>query len=199
MQRRGLYTGTRNLLAGAMLAAMLLLAGPARAQETTVKFDPAKTTISWTLGDVLHTVHGTFQLTSGTITFNETTGAASGELVVSAASGDSGNGMRDRKMKKEILQVVKFPDVVFLPKKVIGHVAPEGNSVVNVEGIFRIHGIDHPLTLNVPVTVHGSQITMTTGFGVPYVAWGMKDPSTFVLRVEKVVQVSIQGAGEIER
>ncbi len=37
------------------------------AQQVQVILDPARTKIEWTLGDVLHTVHGTFKLKSGNI------------------------------------------------------------------------------------------------------------------------------------
>ena len=56
------------------------------AVAATIVFDPARTTVEFTLGDVLHTVHGTFKLKSGTITFDSATGLASGSIVVDAAS-----------------------------------------------------------------------------------------------------------------
>src|SRR5579862_8613737 len=43
---------------------------PLAAAESTVELDPARTTISFTLADVLHTVHGTFTLKRGSITFD---------------------------------------------------------------------------------------------------------------------------------
>jgi polyisoprenoid-binding protein YceI len=73
-----------------MIRTALLLAIAATvlpAQETALQFDPAQSHVEWTLGDVLHTVHGTFKLKRGAIRFDPSTGAASGELVVDAASG----------------------------------------------------------------------------------------------------------------
>jgi polyisoprenoid-binding protein YceI len=113
--------------------------------------------------------------------------------VVDAASGDSGNKTRDRKMTKEILEADKYPDAIFTPKKVIGQLALEGGSQVQVQGTFRLHGADHEITLVVPAQVNGNQVQMQTQFQVPFVKWGMKDPSTFVLRVNKEVQMSISG------
>ena len=37
----------------------------AAAQDTAFQLDPAQTTVKFTLGDVLHTVHGTFKLKRG--------------------------------------------------------------------------------------------------------------------------------------
>ena len=68
---------------------------PLVAAENSIQLDPARTTVSFTLGDVLHTVHGTFRLKRGAVKFDSATGSASGEIVVDVASGNSGNGGRD--------------------------------------------------------------------------------------------------------
>jgi polyisoprenoid-binding protein YceI len=69
---------------------------------------------------------------------------------------------------------------------------------VTVEGTFTIHGADHPLKLEIKVQVDGPEAVATTHFGVPYVAWGMKDPSTFMLRVGKEVEVDVVAKGHID-
>lgn len=165
--------------------------------EVRIDFDPATTKVQFTLADVLHTVHGAFRLKSGSIRFNPATGEAGGLLVVDATSGDSGNATRDHKMNKEILETGKYPEATFIPKQVIGHLALQGNSQVQVQGTFRVHGADHEITLNVPAEVTGRQLQMQTEFTIPFVKWGMKDPSTFVLRVNKEVQMSISGTEKI--
>src|ERR1700681_1422369 len=71
-----------------LLAAVALspncAAAAASLHEETVIFDPARTTVDFTLGDVLHTVHGTFRLKSGVIHFDPDGGKASGSVVVDA-------------------------------------------------------------------------------------------------------------------
>jgi polyisoprenoid-binding protein YceI len=172
--------------------------GVAQAQgEVRIDFDPATTKVEFTLADVLHTVHGTFHLKSGNMYFDPATGVAGGLLVVDTSSGDSGNGTRDRKMKKEILETDRYPDATFTPKRVIGNLAMAGNSQVQVQGVFRMHGQDHEITLDVPAQVSGNQLQMQTAFPIPFVRWGMKDPSTFILRVNKEVQMSISGTEKI--
>lgn len=168
------------------------------AQETVVQLDPGKTTVNFTLSDVLHTVHGTFQLKSGTINFDPSSGAASGDVVIDAASGDSGSHARDKKMKKDILETERYPAIEFLPRHVIGRVASEGSSQVQVEGVFRLHGSDHELTLAFPVQVRGNQLSTSTHFEVPYEAWGLKNPSTLFLRVSNKVQIDIAAAGTLQ-
>ncbi len=48
--------------------------------------DPAQSTVHWTLGSSLHTVHGTFALKRGSLQVHPVPGKASGEIVVDAAS-----------------------------------------------------------------------------------------------------------------
>jgi hypothetical protein len=69
---------------------------------------------------------------------------------------------------------------------------------VTVQGTFRIHGADHPLALNLQVQINGQTAIVETHFSVPYVQWGMRDPSTFVLRVEKEVNVEVTAKGNME-
>lgn len=183
----------RLVLAVGLLCATTLPLVAQTAPEVRIDFDPATTKVEYTLSDVLHTVHGTFRLKSGSLQFDPATGLASGVLIVDAASGRSGNDTRDRKMNKEILETQKYPEATFTPKQVLGQLAMQGSSQLQVKGIFRLHGADHDITLNVPAQVNGNQVTMQTTFVIPFVRWGMKDPSTFILRVNKEVEMSISG------
>ena len=148
--------------------------------------------MNWTLGDVLHTVHGTFKLKRGEITFDNESGKAGGEVVVDAASGESGSSARDRRMHKNILESAKFPEVSFSPDHVEGKVELTGTSNVKLHGIFKIHGASHEITVPVQVTAKDNQISAKLKFDVPYVAWGMKDPSTLFLKVDKSVEIEMQ-------
>ena len=183
--------GCRLIRLGSAVALTLLFSLAAAAQQVQVTLDPAQTKVNWTLGDVLHTVQGTFQLKSGIILFNPATGDASGQIVVDAKSGESGNRMRDGKMQKEVLEITRFSEIVFFPKHVTGNLPAQGSATLQVQGVFRIHGGDHDLTLSLPVQADGSRATATTKFDVPYEAWGMKNPSTLFLKVENKVEISI--------
>jgi polyisoprenoid-binding protein YceI len=163
----------------------------AAAQQIQVSLDPAQTKIEWTLVDMLHTVRGTFKLRSGRVTFDAKSGDASGEVIVDATSGESGNHTRDKKMHKEILESQRYPDLIFLPKHVSGKVPTQGSADLQVTGVFRIHGSDHDMTLSLPIKVEGSRAAATTKFDVPYEAWGMKNPSTLFLKVEKKVEIDV--------
>ncbi len=178
---------------------LLWLPSMVAAQQITVTLDPAQTKIQWTLGDVLHTVQGTFKLKSGIVTFDPQTGDASGEIVVDATSGESGNHSRDKKMHKEVLESQRYPEITFSPKHVIGKVADKGTSNVQVQGVFRIHGAGHDLTLSLPVEKNGDAVKASASFVVPYQDWGMKNPSTFLLKVENKVSISVTSVGRISQ
>jgi polyisoprenoid-binding protein YceI len=161
-------------------------------QETVLQIDPAQTKVSFTLEDVLHTVHGTFALKRGTIRFEPLSGKASGELVVDAASGDSGSAARDRRMKANILETERYPEIAFRPDHIQGKLLAEGASQVELHGMFLIHGAEHEVTLPLQVDAVAGQYSATGRFDVPYVKWGMKNPSTLMLRVKDKVEIDIQ-------
>ena len=186
-----------------LLAAIVLcFAQMAWAQSTTPKvtvhLDPQKTEIHWTLGTTLHTVHGTFRLKGGLMTFNPATGAAEGEFLVDVTTGESGNNSRDGKMQSEVLESSKYPQAFFHPVKVTGELKPGSSQNVTVDGTFNIHGADHPLTLQMTVQLTGTDATATTHFTIPYLAWGMKDESTFLLKVDKEVTVDVTARGTVD-
>jgi hypothetical protein len=47
------------------------------------------------------------------------------------------------------------------------------------------------------VHVSGDQLHATGSFAVPYVQWGLKDPSTLMLRVNKEVQIDLSLNGTL--
>ena len=183
-----------------MTASAVLLPFPsvvvrAQAQELTFQFAPSTTSIKFTLGDILHTVHGSFNLKSGDVRYDPGTAAIHGSLVVDAASGQSGNRMRDRRMHREVVESGLYPEIAFRPDRVEGKVANTGTSTVQVHGIFSVHGVDHELTLPVRVQMFADHWMADTHFTVPYVKWGIKNPSAFLLRVSESVEIDVHATG----
>jgi polyisoprenoid-binding protein YceI len=181
------------------LAAVILLAcaESLSAGEAVLELDPARTEVEFTVGTLLHTVHGTFALRRGVVRFDPSNGKASGELVVDAASGNSGSASRDKRMGKDVIESLRFPEIVFLPDRVEGQFNPAGASQVQLHGQFRIHGISHEMTVPVQTEPGQNGLQATAGFSVPYVAWGMKNPTTLFLKVNDAVDVKIHAAGRL--
>jgi polyisoprenoid-binding protein YceI len=192
LRRRGWTVGSAIVVAG-----VLLCAGLAGAQ-TKLRIDPGQSEVSFTLGSTLHTAHGTFQVSDGDVKFDRKTSVVSGEIRVSAGSGKSGNDTRDKRMSQDVLEAGQFATVSFKPQQMSGTLAETGDSNVAVSGIFTVHGSSHPLTIPVFVHMEGGRCVAKTHFVVPYVQWGMKDPSTFVLRVAKEVSIDLTLVGKIE-
>jgi polyisoprenoid-binding protein YceI len=182
----------------ALCGVFLLFAVSASAQEQSFQMDPAQTSVKFTLGDVLHTVHGTFKLKQGTLQL-QPAGKMAGEIVVDAASGNSGSGMRDRKMHKEVLESTRYPEIHFRPDRFEGNVAEHGKSSVMVHGIFSIHGTDREITVPAEVEMNGDRWTANVHFTIPYAKWGMKNPSTLFLRVSDTVAIDLTAAGSVTR
>lgn len=175
----------------------IVFSAPVQAQSITLNLDPARTQITFTLGATLHTVDGSFKLKSGAIQFNPATGKASGDIVVDATSGESGNNSRDRKMHKSVIESQNYPEIIFVPERVQGPVSLSGDSHVQIQGLVKLHGSQHEITIPADIQITGTQLTANLHFAVPYVEWGLKDPSTFVLHVEKKVDVAIRVAGSL--
>lgn len=167
----------------------------ASAQEVVLMLEPAQTKLQWTVDSTLHTVHGTFAVKSGTVHFDPDTGKAGGEVIVLATSGDSGNSSRDERMHKEILETAKFPDAVFQPVQIEGKVARSGNSDVKLHGVLSLHGGKHEIIVPVHAELGSERWKGTAKFGVPYIQWGIKNPSTWLLKVKPVVNVELEMSG----
>jgi polyisoprenoid-binding protein YceI len=169
------------------------------AREIALDIDPSACKIEFSLGATLHTVRGTFEVKEGTLRLDVASRKVSGRVVVDVQSGNTGDDERDHHMHREVLESARFPDAVFLPDRLTGQLALPGRSDVDLHGILRIHGQDHNVTLPAKVSVEQDRFTATSHFSIPYVKWGMKDPSTVILRVSKMVELEMRIAGTIRQ
>lgn len=167
------------------------------ASEIQLSLDPAQSKLNWTVDSTLHMVHGTFNIKTGNLHFDPETGKASGEIVVLVTSGDTGNATRDEKMHKEVLQSSQYPDAVFRPSQIEGHVSRAGASDVKLRGTLSLHGGDHDLVVPVHAELTSDQWKGTAKFEVPFIQWGLKDPSNFLLKVKPIVNVELEMSGSI--
>jgi polyisoprenoid-binding protein YceI len=170
-------------------------ATPAATHEIALTLDPAQTKLHFSVDSTLHMVHGTFAVKSGSLQFDPQTGKASGEIVVNAVSGETGNNSRDQRMHKEILETWKFGEATFRPSQIDGPVSLTAPSDFKVKGIITLHGTDHELVVDVHSEFAGDHWKGTAKFDVPYTKWGIKDPSNFLLKVKPVVNVELELSG----
>jgi len=183
----------------AVLSALPQHAAPQpSASEIVFGIDPAKSKVYWTLGSTVHTVHGSFAFKKGNLRLDTSTGKASGEIIVDAASGNSGNDSRDRKMHKEVLESARYAEVIFRPDRVEGEIPPQRAFTVNVHGLLVLHGSEHQLTVPVQAELAGDHWTGSAKFNVPFIDWGLKNPGNFFLKVDHAVQIELELKGSLQ-
>jgi len=165
------------------------------AQEAVFELDPAQTQIRFTLPAVIRAVHGTFKLKSGTIRFNPATGKADGSVAVDMTSEESDNASLDRKIQGEVLDTRRYPEASFIPAQIDGRLEAEGESALQLSGMFKLHGFEHDFNVATTVTRSGDQLTATAHFLIPYVEWGMRNPSGVLMHVGNQVEINIKTVG----
>jgi polyisoprenoid-binding protein YceI len=175
------------------------IAGASSAGEPValVRFDPAHTVVGFRLAGGLHDTHGAFVLKEGSLRIDRSSATADGLVVVDAASGDSGNSSRDARMRDSVLEATKYPEIRFRPARVDGSLTPDGSFNGEMHGTLTLHGADHPVTARVEGRVAGDAWTATCRFTVPYVAWGLSDPSMLFLTVAKEVEIEVRATGDV--
>jgi polyisoprenoid-binding protein YceI len=186
-----------RLKAAWFLAFVLPALAAAAAQQTILILDPGKTSIQFTLDASLHSVHGSFQAKQGELRLDPAGRAISGAIVVDARSGHTGNGLRDRKMHKDVIESEQYPEISFRPDGVTGPLVRQGKSVVQVHGTFSIHGVDRQIEVPAQVEMSANRWTAKVRFTIPYAKWGMKNPSTLFLRVSDTVEIEFAATGNI--
>jgi polyisoprenoid-binding protein YceI len=181
----------------AVLALAVMLAPAALAQHQTFAVNPETSEVKITLKTTHEVVNGAFHLQSGVVEFDRSSPKMSGSVVVLAGSGKTGNGSRDKKMNKEILQVEQHATVSFEPKSYAGVLAPSGDSTIQVTGIFTLLGAPHEITIPMLIHLEGSTATAKAHFVLPYIQWGLKDPSFLFWKADKDVAIDLVLPGRL--
>ena len=181
----------------AVLALAVILGPAALAQHQTFTVNPDASDVKMKLNTTHEVVNGTFHVQSGSINFDRTASNISGTVSVAAASGKTGNDSRDKKMNKDILKVDQFATVSFAPKTYDGMIAASGDSTIQVSGVFTLLGTAHDLTIPMQIHIDGSKATAKGQFVVPYVQWGLKNPSFLIWKAENDVGIDLNLVGQI--
>jgi polyisoprenoid-binding protein YceI len=179
------------------LATLGLSARTAGADDLLLRLEPAKTKVGFTVEATGHDVHGTLSLQEGVVRFDPASGAASGRIVIDARRAETGNDSRDKTLHQKVLESTAFPSFVFVPQRLEGRVPDQGAADVVLVGTLSIHGSEHPLRLPAHVELRDGALAARVAFPVPYVDWGLHNPSLFVLRVADEVTVNVEAQGSL--
>ena len=183
----------------AVVALAAILAPAALSQHQTFVVNPDASEVKMTLKTTHELVNGTFHIQSGSIEFDRSTSKMSGSAVVLAGSGKTGNGSRDKKMNKDILEVEQHATVSFEPKSYAGVIAPSGDSTIQATGTFTLLGAPHEITIPILVHLEGTTATAKAHFVVPYIQWGLKDPSFLFWKADKEVTIDLFLTGRLSQ
>jgi polyisoprenoid-binding protein YceI len=192
-----------NFIISCALAYLLTIAvsvhGAASAElrSGTLELDPSKTLIEFRLPGNLHTTHGTFKLERGSIIADPTTGKAGGSIVIDATSGDTGIGARDNEMRESVLEAQRYPEITFDAQHFTLELRRGGQFQATMQGVLTLHGGRHDVALTAQGQLVGDNLTATAHFSVPYVDWGLEDPSVLFLTVAKQVDIDIATSGHV--
>jgi polyisoprenoid-binding protein YceI len=198
LARRTSAAGALSLLLPAAAAAA---GGPATdpALDWRLVLEPAASQIGFSLGATLHTVEGTFPLREGTLHFDPESGEVAGRVVIDAAAGETGIARRDEVMHEEVLESAAHPEFVLTPRAIRGVERHAEGLRGTLDAVLSIHGGTHELAIPLEARqVKPGRGEVTGEVEIPWVSWGLQDPSNFVLRVEKTLTVRFRVAGALQ-
>jgi polyisoprenoid-binding protein YceI len=183
----------------AVLALAVLFAPATFAQHETFTINPDTSEVKMALKTTHELVNGAFHIQSGSIVFERGAPKMSGSVAVLAGSGKTGNGSRDKRMNKEILRVEQYATISFEPKSYAGVISPSGDSTIQVTGTFTLLGTPHEITIPMMVHLESTTATAKAHFEVPYIQWGLKDPSFLFWKAEKEVAIDLSLNGTLAK
>ena len=165
-----------TVFALAAALAPAILAPAALAQHQTFVVNPDASEVKITLKTTHELVIGAFHIQSGSIEFDCGTPKMKGSVAVLAGSGKTGNDSRDKKMNKDILNVEQYATV-----------------------IFTLLGTPHEIDIPIVVHLEGTTATAKAHFFVPYVQWGLKNPSFLIWKADNDVAIDLFLAGRLSK
>jgi polyisoprenoid-binding protein YceI len=180
-----------------VLALAVVLAPVALAQHQTFAVNRDASEVLMRLNTTHEVVNGVFHLQSGSVDYDRTASRISGVIIIAAGSGKTGNDSRDKKMYKDILKADQFATVSFAPRTYTGTILPTGDSTIQVSGVFTLLGTPHDLTIPLEIHIEGTKASAKAHFVVPYVQWGLKNPSFLIWKAENEVAIDLNLVGQI--
>lgn len=133
-----------------LTALSALLSLPALAEPSAWAIDPTHARFGFTATHMVFAeVDGEFKKASGTILLDEADLTKSSvELVIEAASIDTGNADRDKHLRSaDFLDVEKYPKITFKSTKI-----KKAGKAYKVTGDLTIRGVTKPVTLDVDLS-----------------------------------------------
>jgi polyisoprenoid-binding protein YceI len=187
-----------------LISALIIAAGCNAAMAETKMFrtipDDAKNLVQFTSEATLESVVGHTSRITGFVNLNLDSVAATqdAQFDVDLNSLDTGNGMRNKDMRKDFLETSKFPAASFKLTRFISTDKPTlalGEAVsAKLEGDFTVHGVTKSYEIPVTLTYPGANTLSVVGDWVVKLAdHGITRPELLFMRLaeEQFIHISI--------
>ena len=200
----------RRAALGILLAAFLAATAGAAPTggPTTLAIDPQKSSLTFTIHRSGETIEGTAHEFTGEVVLDpaDLSTGSSVVLRVVAASLETGNRMRDRKMRNTHLEVDRFPEIVF--KSISIKAGPEREGAAPppapggrgsaadgkgrkalVEGVLSLHGVVRSLMVPAAIRYDNGTLTAEGSVALTYSDYGIPIPRFLWLVMEDDIKV----------
>lgn len=160
------------------------------------RIDPSTARVRFELPATLHTVHGRSDEVAGTVVLRagEDGYELEGSVRIPAASLDTGNARRDRKMRSESLLAAVHPDILFEPRRLrAARTEPSvpGRASFLLEGELSVRGVSRPVAVRVEVSDDGGRLLVDGETELAWADFGVPDPSFLLVRIARRLTVRI--------
>jgi len=190
---------TQSLVATGRVFGIIVLSvlnQPLRALPQTLSFQTA--TASYRSRDILNSWIGKTKQVTGSLVYDDKTGMVmEGKVQVGLASLDSGDGLRDSRMRNEFLQTEQYPNATFILKSVEGFskftewkqwgTQQKGKLI----GELTIRNLTRPVTFEGEAVYTGRELQLKGMGTIKMTDFGITPPSLLLVTVEDSVVLEI--------
>jgi len=206
----------RAVLACLMLAGLLsAAAAPPPGAPVTLLIHPETSSLTFTIHRTGETIEGAAHEFTGEVGFDpaDLSTGSSVVLRVTAASLETGNRMRDRKMRNTHLEADRFPEIVFKSTSI--KIGPEREGAAPtpaqgargsaqggrqrkalVEGVLSLHGVDRTLMVPAAIRYDSGLLTVEGSVALTYSDYGIPIPRFLWLVMEDDIKVRFRFVAE---
>ena len=139
-------------------------------------------------------------MSPSTLRWNSETGEASGRVVIQADALDTGIDARNAKMREVVLLTSTYPEIVFEATGFELRQPGQEEMRFLLKGTLILVGDAHQIELETHARRRGDgSWKARADLSVPYVEWGLADPSMPLFGVDKHVSVEVKAVGTLTR
>ena len=158
---------------------------------------PARSNVRFDADATGHTVHGITHQVSGWVRFDpeDLSREAEVSFKVEAATLDTGNKSRDKKMRESHLDTARYPTIAFQSSKVKA-IAPtlraDETQEMEITGALSLHGTEKVISFPVKAVRRGGELVVTGETSLRMTDYGIPIPGFLFMKVKDDVKVMFE-------